>query len=531
MDTRPETPSPVSTNVPGDWRALTLSEAAALDATSVLSALQSSERGLSPPEAAARLRAAGPNAIRSHGARALDVLLRQVRSPLLLLLAVATAISFAVGQHTDAIIILVIISISVGLGFLNEYRSERAIEELHTRIRHTALTTRDGHQLAVDVVELVPGDIVSLDVGDIVPADLRLIDINALEVDEAVLSGEAEPARKQVGAVTGEHGVTLPSCAYMGTVVRAGAGRGVVVKTGGGTEFGAIAMSLGERPPQTAFQHGLRDFSTLLARVTLLLAGLIFVLNVSLGHGVLRAGLFALAIAVGLTPQLLPAIVTISLSTGARHLARRSVVVKRLLSIEDLGNVEVLFTDKTGTLTEGRILFVAALDTDGRPSSDVLHLGLGCTQATVEAGKVIAGNPLDQALLSAPDASTHGETMKRVAAAPFDFERRRMSVLADDGARRLLIVKGAPETVLDRCVDRSARAHEVLDEQFAAGARVVAVATRDGAGLTSVSPDDERDLTLAGFLVFSDPPKADAAASLARLAALGIALKIVTGDN
>ena len=513
------------------WRGLMLADSGALDITNVLARLQTTRTGLTANEAASRLDEVGPNAIRSHSARALDVLVRQVRSPLLLLLAVATAISFAVGQHTDALIIIVIISISVGLGFFNEFRSERAIEELHSRIRHSAITTRDGKKVAVDVVGLVPGDLVTLDVGDIVPADMRVMESNGLEIDEAVLSGEAEAASKQTEAPKDADGVTLSSCAYMGTVVRAGTGSGLVVKTGGATEFGTIAKSLGDRPPQTAFQHGLQDFSRLLAGVTLVLAGLIFVLNVALGHGVLRAGLFALAIAVGLTPQLLPAIVTISLSTGARHLARRSVVVKRLLSIEDLGNVEVLFTDKTGTLTDGRISFVSAIDPSGHSSADVLRLGLGCSSAAVQSGSVIGGNPLDQALWQAPDASSKAGALVRIAEAPFDYERRLMSVLVSDGERRVLIVKGAPEAVLARCVAVPSEAGGVLDEQFGAGARVVAVATRDGANMTSVTQEDESGLHLQGFLTFSDRPKADAAASLEQLRTLGIVVKIVTGDN
>jgi P-type Mg2+ transporter len=375
-----------------DWSSLALQSAAGLCADDVLARLGSTAEGLSSDEARVRLARVGPNALRSHGARPFAVLVRQLRNPLLLLLVAAALTSFAVGEHTGALIILLIICLSVGLGFFNEYRSELAVEALHSQLRHTVLVVRGGEPSAVDVTELVPGDVVRLAVGDVVAADLRLLRADGLECDEAVLTGESLPAEKRSDPVTApESSLDLASCAFMGTVVREGSGLGVVVRTGGRTEFGAIALKLGERQPQTAFQLGLRDFSLLLVRVTAVLAGSILVLNVVLGRSLLGSVLFALAIAVGLTPQLLPAIVTISLSTGAKRLAERKVVVKRLVSIEDLGNIVVLFTDKTGTLTEGSITFAAALDATGRPSNAVLRAGLLCNEATVSDGRVIGG--------------------------------------------------------------------------------------------------------------------------------------------
>ena len=245
----------------------------------------------------------------------------------------------------------------------------------------------------------------------------------------------------------------------MGTVVREGSGLGVAVRTGARTEFGAIALKLGDRQPQTAFQLGLRDFSLMLVRVTIVLAGSILVLNVALGRPVLEAVLFALAIAVGLTPQLLPAIVTISLSTGAKRLAERQVVVKRLVSIEDLGNIEVLFTDKTGTLTEGQITFAAAIDPSGAPSDAVLRAGLLCNDAVFADGQVVGGNQLDRALWDAPNASAAGAAdCRRLAACPFDYQRQLASVLVENPeGRREIVVKGAPEAVIARCDGVDAR--------------------------------------------------------------------------
>jgi Mg2+-importing ATPase len=519
--------------VPG-WLSLALAAAAVAPAEQVLTSLDSSPDGLSSAEAKRRLEITGPNALRSHGARPLAVLARQLRNPLLVLLLAAALTSFFVGERLDALIIFLISGLSIGLGFFNEYRSERAVEALHSQLRHSALVVRDGKPHRVDVTALVPGDVVRIAVGDVVPADLRLLQAEGLECDEAVLTGESLLAEKQVEPVTApESPLGLAPCVFMGTVVRAGTGLGVVVQTGASTAFGAIALRLGERQPQTAFQLGLRAFSLLLVRVTAVLAGSILVINIALGRSVLSSVLFALAIAVGLTPQLLPAIVTVSLSTGAKRLAEHAVIVKRLVSIEDLGNIEVFFTDKTGTLTEGRISFAAALDAHGQPSEEVLRGGLLCNDAVLQDGQVVGGNPLDQALWQAPAASARGPAAyRRLATRAFDYERRLASVLveAPDGTRQV-IVKGAPETVLARCREVEPEAQSVLAAQFAAGSRVIAVATRAADGRATLGPEDEAELELAGFLTFLDRPKADAADALTRLDKLGVEVKVITGDN
>jgi len=517
-----------------DWTRLDLVSVATLPAEDVLARLGSSGRGLSEIEAGQRLIDVGPNALRSHSARPLAVLARQFRNPLLLLLLAAALTSIFVGERADALIIFLISGLSVGLGFFNEFRSERAVEALHSQLRHMTVVVRDGNERQVDVTELVPGDVVRVAVGDVVPADLRLLETNGLECDEAVLSGESLPAEKQSEPVPHSSSpLDLACCAFMGTVVRSGNGSGVVVQTGGLTAFGEIALQLGERQPQTAFQRGLRDFSLLLVRVTGVLAGTILVVNVALGRSLLDASLFALAIAVGLTPQLLPAIVTVSLSTGARRLAERSVIVKRLVAIEDLGNIDVFFTDKTGTLTDGRISFGAALDPSGAPAPELLRLGLLCNDAVVSDGRVVGGNPLDQALWEAPSARTLDvSATRRLASRPFDYQRRVASVLIEEpDGQRSVVVKGAPELVLTRCRTVPRKTQVTLDAQFAHGSRLVAVATRTATGNASLTDEDERDLTLAGFLAFLDPPKPDAAAALTRLAALDVEVKVLTGDN
>jgi Mg2+-importing ATPase len=342
------------------------------------------------------------------------------------------------------------------------------------------------------------------------------------------------PAIKQADRIAAtDSPLELASCAFMGTVIRQGAGRGVVVATAGRTAFGRIALRLGEHHEQTSFQRGLQDYSRLLAALTTLLAGSIFAINAVLGRSLLDSVLFALAIAVGLTPQLLPAIVTVSLATGARRLARRKVVVKRLVAIEDIGNIEVLLTDKTGTLTEGRTAFASALDAAGKPDASLLMLALAASEAAIGDSGVVGGNDLDRALWEAPEAPlAHSDDWRLVARLPFDHERQLGSALIDlPEAGRLLVSKGAPEAVISRCGVVPAGAEGVLDGLFAEGTRVVAVATRRAGGQATLAPDDEHDLELQGFVCFTDPPKSGAADSLARLAGLGVIVKVVTGDN
>jgi len=466
----------------------------------------------------------------------LPVLWHQLRSPLLGLLVAAAVASYFIGERSDAVIIGGIVAVSVGLGFVNEYRAEKAAEALHSQIRHQTVVMRKGQPVTIDVIALVPGDIVELKLGDIVPADIRLLEVTGLECDESVLTGESLPVEKTTIAVpSGTPLAELSGCALMGTVVHAGRARGVVAAIGAGTEFGSIAAGLSTHHLDTEFQVGLRRFSMLLVYVAGALTTSIFVINVALNKPIIDALLFSLAIAVGITPQLLPAVVSTSLAAGSRRMSRRKVLVKRLVCIEDLGDVDVLFTDKTGTLTQGRIDFMRAVPTGDNTPAEVLRWGLLCTEDTARDGHAIGGNPLDQALWDSPAAAGERAAVAdytRLGVLPFDHERRMVSVLvrASDGMLTLA-TKGAPETVLDRCVDVPAAARESLDAEFAAGNRVVAVAIRTCDDPRSLTVEDERELRFAGLLVFLDPPKQDAAEALRRLANLGISVKVVTGDN
>ncbi len=520
---------------------LDLATAAVLAPDEVLKRLGSSDFGLSSQEAADRLSRDGPNVVSSHRVSALAILWGQLRNPLLLLLLVAALVSGLTGDATDAIIIAVIVALSVGLGFVNEYRAALAVQQLHSKIRHQAVVWRDGHQQNADVTQLVPGDVVALGIGQNVPADMRLLEADHLECDESVLTGESMPTSKAVAPVTGtgRADADLSSCAFMGTIVQQGSGRGVVVGTGSSTGFGKIASGLTDQPPETGFQAGLRSFSKMLATVAIVVTVLVFIINVVLGRPLLEALLFSLAIAVGMTPEMMPAIVSVSMSAGSRARAKKHVLVKRLVAIEDLGNVQILFTDKTGTLTDGAITFSQALGPAGKDAAEPFRLGLLCNEASMTDSGPVGGNPLDQALLKA--ASTPGvapaggaaPAWRRLGILPFDHERQMCSVLVarPDGGP-LLITKGAPEAVFARCPGVPEGAHSTLDKLFADGDRVVAVATRDlPAGTSAVTTEDERQLTLIGFLTFADRPKADAGAAVAQLSQLGVDVKIITGDN
>jgi Mg2+-importing ATPase len=515
-----------------------LTDAAGLSPDEVLSRLGSGRDGLSSAEAAKRLARFGPNALGVHRVRAGAVLVRQIRNPILVLLLGAALVSAFTGGATNALIIAVIVALSVGLGFFNEYRAEKAMEALRAQIRQEAEVRRDGQSSPVPVTELVPGDVVLLRIGGIVPADLRLLRVDELECDEGVLTGESMPVVKAEAAVSDRRPQDQPGCAFMGTVVHQGAGLGVVVRTGSRTAFGEIAKGLSEKQTPTAFEAGLARFSRFLFGVAAILTAFIFVVNVALSRPLIDALLFSLAIAVGIAPEMMPAIVTVSLSAGSRALVKKRVLVKRLVAIEDLGNIEILFTDKTGTLTDGVITFERALDTAGQTSDRPLLLGLVCNEAAVTDQGAVGGNALDQALWAVPSvASTGGfaveaATYQRLGVLPFDHERQLASVLVKDptgGA--LMITKGAPEVVLERCLNVPDGAPAVLQGLFAEGARVVAVASRLGLDVDAITAADEQGLTLEGFITFADRPKADAGASIAQLQRLGVEVKIITGDN
>lgn len=469
--------------------------------------------GLTSAEAASRLRDVGENAVRPSRNRALHILLRQLRSPLLALLAGTALVSHLVGEHNDALIIATILLASIGMGFTNEFRAARAADDLRARLAHDCTVWRDGAPVRLPVTQLVPDDLVELRLGDIVPADAELLTGTSVECDESMLTGESFPVAK---APDGDRALR------MGSIIRQGEGTARITATGARTAFGRIAEGLDITEPPTAFQRGLDAFAMLLVRVAAVLTAAILVINLVLGRPIIDAVLFSLAIAVGISPQLLPAVVSTSMTRGAHLLARKRVLVKRLVSIEDLGDIESLFTDKTGTLTEGEVALDHVIeDPDAR--RPVLAAAAQCTDVTTLATGEYLGNPLDVALLRAVTSPSAGVVVDR---RPFSHELRTCAViLREEDGTFLRIEKGAPEALLDPASALNAASAR----EMAAGNRVIAVTTTPVTA-PRIDADASAPAAPAGLLVFRDPPKADAASSLQRLAALGIDVHVVTGD-
>jgi len=452
-----------------------------------------------------------------HGLR---LAARQFTSPLVLLLVCGALVSAALREWLDAAIILAIVAGSAALGFWQEWRASSAVARLKSRLALRARVVRAGASVLVPADAVLPGDEVLLSAGNLLPADGRLLEAADFLVSEATLTGESFPVEKSAG-----------DAVFAGTSVRSGMARMRVEKTGAATAHGAIAARLRAPAPETDFARGVRQFGVLLLRVMVLVVLAVVAANQLLGRPMLESLLFAVALAVGLAPELLPAIVTVMLARGARGMAERGVIVRRLEAIEDLGSMAVLCTDKTGTLTEGRVALHAALDLAGQPSRAVLELAH--LNATFETG---IDNPLDAALVAAGrEARLDTAGYRKVDEIPYDFQRRRLSVVLAHGAGPpCMITKGAFDNVLSVCdlpaADR-ARLAQWYRAQGERGLRVLALATRELPPQARYSREDERGMTLRGFLLFADPPRADAAPMLAELAALGVAVKIVTGDN
>jgi Mg2+-importing ATPase len=491
-----------------------------------------SQIGLTEEQASQLLARYGPNVLATHNVTAFDVLWRQVKNPLLLLLLLAAAISAVSGHITDGAIIASIITLSVGLGFWNEYRSERQAAAMHDLVQHFAVVWRNGTPVRIATNMVVPGDVIEVRMGDLVPADCRVLEATDLECDESILTGESMPVEKSPGSA--ETDWDNSSALLMGSIIHRGSGRAEVTATASRTAFGKIAESLSQQQIITSFQKGLTDFSNMLVRVAGTLMVITFAINVISHRPVLEAFMFCLSIAIGITPQLLPAVVSISLTTGSRHLADKRVLIKRLVTIEDLGNIDVLFTDKTGTLTEGAITFNKAYSEIGADSLTPLTLGLVCNEAVINANGEVTGSPLDAATWRSPRATpTLVADYTKLVGLPFDHERQMASVLVTTPTEpRLLVTKGAPEVVMARCNNVVEASEQFLESLFADGARVVAVATRTMPDNTAtIGREDESNLTLQGFLTFVDKPKEDAATSIEKLTKLGVKVHIITGDN
>ncbi|MGD0652687.1 MAG: magnesium-translocating P-type ATPase, partial [Verrucomicrobiia bacterium] len=510
----------------------------------LLSLLHATPTGLPAPEVEQRLKQYGPNTFKAKPqASALGLFFNQVKSPLVLILIFAAIVSLIVGEWVDASIVLVVVFGSTLLGFVQEYQASNAVEKLRSQITIKSCVYRGGEQQQLPSDQVVPGDVVELCAGSLIPADGVVLAANDFFVNQAVLTGETFPVEKQPGALPANAGLAeRTNCVFMGTSVSSGTARVLIAQTGKATVFGQIAQRLSLRPPETEFEHGIHRFGSMLTQVMLVMVIIVLAANLFLAKPLIDSLLFSLALAVGLTPELLPAIISITLSRGAQQMAKRGVIVRRLNSIENFGSMDVLCTDKTGTLTQGVVRLDGALDAAGQPSRDVLRYAY--LNAHFQTG---LNNPLDEAVQAyARQAALDIRSEQKTDEIPYDFVRKRLSVVTTDPRGvRTLIAKGALDGVLTVCtsfqsadgarpLDAATRAgiEQRYSEWSAKGFRVlgVAVKTVDGKPDT-YSRSDENALAFAGFLLFFDPPKSDVRQVIVDLAKRGVQLKIITGDN
>ena len=513
------------------------------DLPSLEQELRAKGSGLDGAEAARRLATSGPNVLRPQHRRAIALqLLARFGNPLVILLLAAATISAFVGDVLSFVIIAVVVGLSVTLDFVQEYRAGRAAEDLQRSVALRATVLRDGRPGEILADTIVPGDVVLLEPGSLVPADGRVLEARDFFVNQALLTGEAYPVEKRPGELgEGVQDLTAATNAvFMGTSVVGGTATLLVCKTGARTSLGEISDTLALRPPATAFEAGIRNFGLLILRVAVFMVLFVLLVNALFHRPWLQSFLFATALAVGLTPELLPMVMSITLARGALRMAKERVIVKRLASVLDLGSMDVLCTDKTGTLTEAKIRLEKQLDPLGRESARVLELAV--LNSSMEIG---LRSPMDEAILSHKEVDVRRWT--KIDEVPFDFERRCVSVLADDGTKRLLVHKGAFEDVLRHCTRYEADGSGTLlplegavrDEitgRFESlsrdGFRVLGIAWKEtGRDHAHAVVNDETELVFAGFAAFEDPPKPSSAGAVLALAECGVQVKVVTGDN
>lgn len=505
----------------------------------LLKQLDTSPFGLSGEESEKRLSAFGHNILKKKVKQSTPSLFfNQFKSPIILILIFASSISTILRDFTDTSIILAIIILSGFLSFIQEYTATNAVEKLLQTVKTKVTLLRDGKKKEVFIDEIVPGDIVFFSAGSIIPADSVLIEANDFFVNEAILTGETFPVEKSLKFSSQGHSLTQRNnCIFMGTNVESGVANAVVVKTGSGTEIGKITDKLALKAPETDFEKGVRHFGYLLMEVTLILILIVFAVNVYFRHPVIEALMFSLALAVGLTPQLLPAIISVNLSKGSQAMSRKGVIVKRLASIENFGTMDILCTDKTGTLTEGTIYLYEYFNINGNRDKKILLYGY--LNAFFQTG---LKNPIDKAIVSFEKHGISG--YEKIDEIPYDFERRRLSVVVKKQVNgNILISKGALKSILGVCkhVEIEGNKHdinpymddvnELYHEWSKKGFRILGLAYKMVEEKKVYSKTDESEMTLIGFLLFLDPPKGDAKQMVSELGELGVDLKIITGDN
>jgi Mg2+-importing ATPase len=506
----------------------------------LLHELETTPAGLTSAEAQRRLGLSGPNSIvRESRFAVLISLLRFLINPLVVILLVASGISLVLGDAVGGLIIISMVLLSVLLNFFMEFQAQHAVEEIRKQVATTAVVIRDGREQEKPVAELVPGDIIRLNAGDLVPADCRLLEVKDLQVRESALTGESLCVEKTcVDLQPGKSAVADASnSVFMGTAVQTGIGTAVVACTGRNTAFGEIAQRLATRPPETEFGRGIRHFGLMITRVIMLLVLFVLLVNIAFHRPILESFLFSVALAVGMTPEMMPMIITVTLAQGARRMTKKKVLVKQLSAIEDFGSIEILCSDKTGTLTEGEIELDRHVDIQGKDDDSVLRFVY--LNSFFQAG---IKSPLDDAVLKHEHPLiVEYEKMDEI---PFDFNRKRLSVVVSRGEDCLLVTKGEAENIFAICrtvtiegtsrlFDERLRAQAVttFQELSADGFRALAVAVRKVDKQDTYTVAAEKDLTLAGFAAFLDPPKDGIPSVLKALKQNGVSVVIMTGDN
>jgi len=523
-----------SANIPEFWQS---------SLQALQEALRVDGRGLDETEAAHRLAAFGPNVVRPRRQRALALqFVSRFANPLVILLLAAATISAFMGDVVSFVIIAVVVALSVTLDFVQEYRAGQAAERLKQSVAIRAAVVRNGQPMDLSCDRIVPGDVVQLRAGSLIPADGRLLEARDLYVNQSLLTGEAYPVEKRagdIGAPASDMSAASNSV-FMGTSVISGSASMLACRTGAATALGEISDSLVAKPPATAFESGIRNFGLLILKLAILMVLFVLLVNAFFHRPWLESFMFAVALAVGLTPELLPMVVSVTLARGALRMAKDRVIVRRLPAVHDLGSMDVLCTDKTGTLTEAQIRLERHLDPLGRDSFRALELAF--LNSTMESG---LKNPLDEAILRHSEVDV--SDWRKIDEVQFDFERRRVSVLADNGHKRLLVLKGAFEDVLSHStryeadgpqsllpLDDAAR-HAVgqcFESLCREGYRVLGIACKETPReQIHAVVDDETELVLAGLVAFEDPPKASAAEAVRALTASGVSVKVVTGDH
>jgi Mg2+-importing ATPase len=505
----------------------------------LLEALGSSNQGLTPEAAQQKLDEVGHNVlVAKQKITPFKIFIGQFKSPIIMILLFATIVSIFVQEWVDATIILAIVFGSAMLSFFHEYNASHAMEKLKAQVSSRTVVMRAGEKVEIPTDEVVPGDIVLLSAGSLIPADGVLLEIQDFFVNQAVLTGETFPVKKKTGTSAKDASLAeRTNSVFMGTNVSSGIAKALIIKTGESTAFGQIADSLNLRPPETEFERGVRHFGSLLAEMMMIMVVLVFAFNVYFHKPILDSLLFSIALAVGLTPQLLPAIIGVNLSKGSQAMAKAGVIVRKLNAIENFGSMDVLCTDKTGTLTLGVVKLNDALNAQGEDSRHVFRLAY--LNAVMQSG---LPNPLDKAIVSQSTPDVRGVT--KLAEIPYDFVRKRLTVVVEENGQIQMITKGALENILAVC-NRLVKGDEVLPldneqlnrirERFAdwsgQGFRVLGVGSKPAPRADTYSRKEEKDMVFEGFLLFFDPPKPGVQETITQLADLGVNLRVITGDN